>query len=376
MKFVVSSSELLARLLSVSRVISSKNTIPALDNFLFVLKDGELQITASDLETSLKTNMRIENTEEGGELTIPAKLLVDSLREQPDIPLEFKTDPQMVSIEISWTNGSSTLPCMSADDYPALASISEENTQVTINSHTLLEGINRTLYATAEEELRPVMNGIFFDIDTDSTTLVASDAHKLVCFTRYDIKSDVKSSFILPKKPSSILKNLLSKVGENVKIVFDGKNAHFEFESFVLVCRLVEGNYPAYRSVIPKNNTNKLIINRQDFLNSTRRVSVCSNQASSQVKLNLSLNQLVISAQDLDFSISAYERLSCQYEGDPMEIGFKSTFLIDILTNLPYNDISLELSDPSRAALILPSEQQSDSVEDILALIMPMMVSA
>jgi DNA polymerase-3 subunit beta len=219
------------------------------------------------------------------------------------------------------------------------------------------------------------MNGIYFDIDIESATMVASDAHKLVCFTRHDIKSEQKSSFILPKKPSSILKNLLSKVEEDVKILFDQKNAYFEFESFILVCRLVEGNYPAYKSVIPKNNTNRLIINRQDFLNSTRRVSVCSNQASSLVKLKLSFNQLVISAQDLDFSISAHERLTCQYDGDPMEIGFKSTFLIEILSNLSYNDISLELSDPSRAALILPSGS-NDPAEEILALIMPMMVSA
>ena len=375
MKFVVSSTELLARLLSVSRVISSKNTIPVLDNFLFVLRDGKLNITASDLETSLKASLPIENIEEEGEITIPARLLVDSLKEFADIPLEFSSNENQTSIDITWANGNSTLPCTGADDYPSIATISSDRTSITVNSQILLEGVNRTLYATAEEELRPVMNGIFFDIDTESATMVASDAHKLVCFTRHDIKSEQKSSFILPKKPSSILKNLLSKVEEDVKILFDQKNAYFEFESFILVCRLVEGNYPAYKSVIPKNNTNRLIINRQDFLNSTRRVSVCSNQASSLVKLKLSYNQLVISAQDLDFSISAHERLTCQYDGDPMEIGFKSTFLIEILSNLSYNDISLELSDPSRAALILPSGG-NDPAEEILALIMPMMVSA
>ena len=375
MNFVVSSTELLARLLSVSRVISSKNTIPVLDNFLFVLRDGKLNITASDLETSLKASLPIENIEEEGEITIPARLLVDSLKEFADIPLEFSSNENQTSIEITWANGNSTLPCTGADDYPSIATISSDRTSITVNSQILLEGVNRTLYATAEEELRPVMNGIYFDIDIESATMVASDAHKLVCFTRHDIKSEQKSSFILPKKPSSILKNLLSKVEEDVKILFDQKNAYFEFESFILVCRLVEGNYPAYKSVIPKNNTNRLIINRQDFLNSTRRVSVCSNQASSLVKLKLSFNQLVISAQDLDFSISAHERLTCQYDGDPMEIGFKSTFLIEILSNLSYNDISLELSDPSRAALILPSGS-NDPAEEILALIMPMMVSA
>ena len=375
MKFVVSSTELLTRLQSVSRVISSKNSLPILDNFLFILKEGYLTITASDLETTLKAKMAIENITDEGEITVPAKLLVDSLREFADQPLEFKTNETNSIIEIIWATGNAKLPCTTADDYPALPELDENRVTVSINSHTLLEGINRTLYATAEEELRPVMNGIFFDIDTESTTLVASDAHKLVCYTRHDIKSETKSSFILPKKPSSVLKNILGKGDEEVIVRFDNRNACFEFESFTLVCRLVEGNYPAYKSVIPKNNSNKLVINRLDFLNSSRRVAVCSNQASSQVRLKLSYNTLTLSAQDLDFSISANENLICQYEGDNMEIAFKSTFLIEILGNLPYTDISLELSDPSRAALILAAGPV-DPQEEILALLMPMMVNA
>ena len=375
MKFVVSSTELLARLQSVSRVISSKNSLPILDNFLFILKDGNLSITASDLETTLKTSMMIENVAEEGEITVPAKLLVDSLREFSDQPLEFKTNDTTSILDITWATGNAKLPCTTAEDYPSIAEIDENATTVAINSHILLEGINRTLYATAEEELRPVMNGIYFDIDNSSATLVASDAHKLVCYTRNDIKSESRSSFILPKKPSSVLKNILGKGDEEVVIRFDSRNATFVFESFNLVCRLVEGNYPAYKSVIPKNNTNKLIINRLDFLNSARSVAVCSNQASSQVRLKLTYNTLTLSAQDLDFSISANENLICQYEGDNMEIAFKSTFLIEILTNLPYTDISLELSDPSRAALILAAGPV-DPQEEILALLMPMMVNA
>lgn len=375
MKFVVSSTELLTRLQSVSRVISSKNSLPILDNFLFILKDGTLSITASDLETTLKTKMLIENISEEGEITIPAKLLVDSLREFADQPLEFKTNESYSILDITWANGNAKLPCTTSDDYPSVPELGDNYTTISINSHILLEGINRTLYATAEEELRPVMNGIFFDIDTNNSTLVASDAHKLVCYTRHDIKSENKSSFILPKKPSSVLKNILGKGDEDVVIRFDSRNATFEFESFNLICRLVEGNYPAYKSVIPKNNTNKLIINRIDLLNSARRVAVCSNQASSQVRLRLTYNTLTLSAQDLDFSISANENLICQYEGDNMEIAFKSTFLIEILTNLPYTDISLELSDPSRAALILAAGPV-DPQEEILALIMPMMVNA
>ncbi|HBZ35963.1 MAG TPA: DNA polymerase III subunit beta, partial [Rikenellaceae bacterium] len=287
MKFLVSSTELLARLQSVSRVISSKNTITILDNFLFVLKDGYLNITASDLETSLKASMIIDNISEEGEITIPARLLVDSLKEFPDQPLEFKTNPASTAVEITWASGNYIIPCNSAEDYPTIPELTNDFTEIHIPSTLLSEGINRTLYATADEELRPVMNGIFFDIDSEQTTLVASDAHKLVCFTRKDINSDKKSSFILPKKPASILKTILTKFNEDVTIRFDSKNAYFSFDSFVLVCRMVEGNYPAYKSVIPKNNQNKMVINRLDFLNSTRRAAVCSNQASSQVKLKL-----------------------------------------------------------------------------------------
>ncbi len=375
MKFVVSSIELLSRLSSISRVIATKSTLPILDNFLFSLKEGYLTITASDLETTLRSGLAIENAEEDGEITIPAKLLVDSLKEFADIPLEFSTNSQGTSIQIKWATGNAVLPCSDANEYPDLKEVAKENTTIQINTHILLEGINRTLYATADEELRPVMNGLFFDINSDNLTLVASDAHKLVCYTRHDIKSENKSSFILPKKPASILKTLLTKSEEEVKIVFDNRNAYFEFNSFILICRLVEGNYPAYKSVIPKNNTNKLTISRQEFLNATKRVAVCSNQASSLIKLQLLYNQLTISAQDLDFSISATETLACQYDGDPMEIGFKSSFLIEILNNLPYSEVSLEMADPTRAALILPADN-NDPAEDILALIMPMMVGA
>jgi DNA polymerase-3 subunit beta len=356
-------------------VISSKNTLPILDNFLFILKDGTLTIIATDLETTLSAKLEIGEVQEEGEITIPAKLLVDSLKEFNDMPLTFSTSESTSTVEITWLNGSAQLPFTSASDYPAAPQISDIHTKLMIPAQSLLEGINRTLYATAEEELRPVMNGIFFDIDISSSTLVASDAHKLVCYTRRDIKADNKASFILPKKPATILRNILAKAEEEVAVTFDNKNAYFEFETFVLVCRLVEGNYPAYKSVIPKNNINKMLISRLDLLNSTKRVAVCSNQASSQVKLKISNNQLVISAQDIDFSISAHERLSCQYDGEEMEIGFKSTFLIEILGNMNSSDISFEFSDPTRAALIIPSGT-TDNNEEILALIMPMMLGA
>jgi DNA polymerase III subunit beta len=375
MKFTVSSSELLHGLLSVSRVISNKNTLPILDNFLFVLNGNSLEVTASDLEMTLKTTITIDDVKEEGEIAVPAKLLTDSLKEFPDLPLEFSTnDSDKESIlNIKWLSGASQIPYFPADDYPVLPTLEESAISVNMPAETLLTGINNTLYATAEEELRPVMNGIFFDMGPESTTMVASDSHKLVCYTRKDVKASDKSSFILPKKPAAILKTILPKTDDPIKIIFDQKNAYFEFDNNILICRLVEGNYPAYRSVIPKNNPNKLIISRLSMLNGVKRVAVCSNQATSHIKLSLSYNQLVISAQDLSFSISAHETLSCQYEGDPMEIGFKSTFLAEILSNLPFEDIRLELSDPTRAGLILAAEQ-TNSNEDICSLLMPIRI--
>lgn len=373
MKFTVTNSELLARLQSAQRIISSRNPIQILDNFLFTLKDGRLQITASDMESTLRTSLPIDIVEEEGEITIPAKLLTDSLREFPDIPLEFKTNSEYSSLDIVWSNGSSTLPCTLGDEFPQPTAISSDATQFSLESEILLEGINRTLYATTDDELRPVLNGIYFDIEEERLTMVATDAHKLVCYIRNDITSNKASSFILPKKPSSVLKSILSKTDDKVAISFDQNSASFQFDTYTLSCRLVEGNYPAYRSVIPTDNQNKLIINRQDFLNSLRRVALYSNQASNLVKLDLSENSLMLSAQDIDFSISSHERMGCQYDGEPMVIGFKSTFLIDILSNLPFSEISFELSDPSRAALLLPADK-GDNAEEILALIIPLMI--
>lgn len=373
MNFTVSSSELLHGLLSVSRVISNKNQLPILDNFLFVLKNDTLEITASDLEMTLKTNVKIDKVIEEGEIAVPAKLLTDSLKEFPDLPLTFIKNEKDSTIEIKWLNGESNLPYFSADDYPELPAIGEENTTISFPSSVLLSGINNTIYATAEEELRPVMNGIFFDITPNDTTLVASDSHKLVSYTREDIKAENSSSFILPKKPASILKSLLTKSDDDVKIVYDSKNAYFEFDGNILICRLVEGNYPAYRSVIPTNNPNKLYINRVDLLNASKRIAVCSNQATSHVKFSLSFNKLIISAQDLSFSISAHEVLNCTYEGDPMDIGFKSNFLIEILNNLPFDEICLQLADPCRAGLIV-SADESDQEAIIKSLLMPVRI--
>lgn len=375
MKFVVSSTELFSHLQSVSRVISSKNTLPILDNFLFSLSGSELEITASDLETTLITKITLENASEDGKIAIPAKLLGDTLKEFPEQPLTFEINSENMSVVISSENGKFTVVGQNGDEFPQMTKIKDdEKIELDLDSELLLTGISKALFATADDELRPVMNGIFFEITEDNLTFVASDAHKLVRYKRMDGKGSSSASFILPKKPASLLKNILPKQDSPVKVEFDDKNASFVLTDYTLVCRLVEGNYPSYNSVIPTDNPNKLTIGRLELYNSLKRVSVFSNQASNLVKLKLKGNQLTVSAQDIDFSISAYERLNCQYDGDDMEIGFKSTFMIEILANLSTDDIVIELSDPTRAGLILPTPSENEN-EDMLMLLMPMMIN-
>ena len=376
MKFVVSSTELLSHLAAISKVISSKSTMPILDNFLFRISENSLTITASDLESTLITHMELDNMEGEGIIAVPAKLLTDTLKEFPEQPLTFQMGTDTYGIEICSEKRKFSIVGQNGDDFPELPAIKEESaSSVNVNHKVLQKGIEKTLFATADDELRPVMNGIFVEISSDYMSFVASDAHKLVRYRRKDATSEFDSSFILPKKPAALLKNLLPKEDFDVKLEFDDKNAVFTLTNYTLICRLVEGNYPSYNSVIPSNNPNKMIIDRLAFYNTVKRVSVFSNQASNLIKLNISDNLLVVSAQDIDFSISAIERLNCEYEGDEMEIGFKSTFLQEILTNLSGSDVKMELSDPTRAGLLLPAETD-DEDEDVLMLLMPMMINA
>jgi DNA polymerase-3 subunit beta len=375
MKFVVSSVELLNHLQAVSRVINSKNTLPILDNILFNLEGKKLELTASDLESTLITSMELDNASDPGSIAIPARLLLDTLKEFPDQPLTFNVNTNNLSVIISSENGQFTIVGQNGGDFPQLPVIKEEDkTSLEIGSEVLLQGITNAIFATADDELRPVMNGIFIELSTSEITFVASDAHKLVRYKRTDVKADSNASFILPKKPASLLKNILPKEQGMADIEFDNKNAHFVLPHYTLVCRLVEGNYPSYNSVIPTDNPNKLIIDRLKFYNTLKRVSVFSNQASNLIKLQLTGNQVTVSAQDIDFSISAYERIPCQYDGDELEIGFKSTFLVEILQNLQSADIVLEMSDPSRAGILVPLKKENDN-EDVLMLLMPMMIN-
>ncbi len=376
MKFVVSSTDLLGHLSSVSKVISSKSTMPILDNFLFQLTETDLIVTASDLESTLITQMKLENIEGEGLIAVPARLLIDTLKEFPEQPLTFQVNTETYGIEIFSENGKYTIVGQSGEDFPELPGINEEAaTTITLASRILLKGVEKTLFATADDELRPVMNGIFIELSAENIGFVASDAHKLVRYRRSDASAEFDSSFILPKKPASLLRNLLPKEEYAVKLEFDDKNAIFTLTKYRLICRLVEGNYPSYNSVIPTANPNKMTIDRLAFYNTVKRVSVFSNQASNLVKLNINDNQLVVSAQDIDFSISAVERLGCEYEGEEIEIGFKSTFLLEILANISAGDVRMEMSDPSRAGLLLPAETEEEA-EDVLMLLMPMMINA
>jgi len=376
MKFVVSSTELLGHLQGISKVISTKNTLPILDNFLFKLEANSLEITASDLESTLITRMKLENADGDGSIAIPARILLDTLKEFSEQPLAFDINNDTLAVVISSEKGKFSIVGQNGIDFPVLPAIrTEKKFTFAIAAGVLLSGINKTLFATADDELRPVMGGIFVEAGPDGLNFVASDAHKLVRYKRTDASTEENSSFILPKKPASLLRNILPKEEGPVGVEFDDKNAFFTLAEYKVVCRLVEGNYPNYNSVIPTNNPRKITVDRVELLNTLRRVSVFSNQASNLVKLELTGNQIKVSAQDIDFSISAYERINCQYEGEEMEIGFKSVFMLEILSNISSQDIVIELADPTRAGLFLPSVAENDS-EDLLMLLMPMMINA
>ncbi|HZK03150.1 MAG TPA: DNA polymerase III subunit beta [Bacteroidaceae bacterium] len=373
MKFTASSSALSNQIQAIGRVISSRNTLPILECLLMSVEDKTLTITASDNETTLKTTVELYESDNNGDIAISSKTLIDALKEIPEQPLTFEINKDTYEVCIKYMNGMYNMVGQNPEEYPSPAVLTDQAVYFDIDSETLSEGITRSLFATAEDELRPVMNGIYFDITPDNLTFVASDGHKLVRNRLTSIKGKGESAFILPKKPASLLKSLLVRDASNVNIGFDERNAIFTISGKSMVCRLIEGRYPNYNSVIPQNNPNRLTIDRLVMLSALKRVAVFSSQSSSLVRLRIKDNELVISAQDIDFSTSAMETLTCQYEGNPMSIGFKSNFLIDILTNIPGQEIVIQLADPSRAGVIVPAEQIDD--EDLLMLLMPMMLN-
>ncbi|MBQ7811609.1 MAG: DNA polymerase III subunit beta [Bacteroidales bacterium] len=373
MKLIISSSELLRGVMAVAKAIPAKSPLPILENFLFDLKGNVLEITASDSELTLKTQVEVESTAEEGKIAVPAKHVMDLLKELPDQPLTISTSSDS-SFVCSWASGESTLPYFPAEDYPEITATDDTAVTLQFPAQSLVDGISSTIYATADDEIRPAMNGILFDIDLASTTLVASDSHKLICYTTADVKASEKASFILHKKPAAILKAIIGKDTETVDIAFDSKNAVFKFGQTMVICRLVVGKYPKYRDVIPQNNSNILRINRAQLLNTVRRVSVCSNKASNHIKFDLKSGSLMVSAQDLGFSIAAHETMQCQYDGEDLTIGFKSPFIIEILSNMTCGELVMKFLDSKRAALVVPAETEEES-EKICGIIMPIMIS-
>ena len=375
MKFVVSSSALLGLLQTTNKVISSKNTLPILDYFLFDLTEGVLKITASDLETTLVGTLAVENVEREGLIAVPVKLMLDSLKEFSEQPLTIEANESTWEIVVSWKSGKLTLPGTSGLSYPNLPELNAETKQsLALDVDTLMVGINKTIFATADDELRPVMNGVYINLEPQSVTFVATDAHKLVKYAS-ETAAEATASFILPKKPANLLRGLLPKEDGEITVEFDDKNVLFRLKNQVLICRLIEGNYPNYNAVIPANNPNKVFVDRLELLNAIRRVAVCSNQSTNLIKLDISKGTINLTAQDLDFSVSAQESLPCDYEGEDIVIGFKSTFLIEILSNIETTTVLVELADSTRAGVFKPVYDQQPS-NDTLMLLMPMMINA
>lgn len=371
MNFIISSTALLRNLQSVSGVLSTSNTLPILDNFLFEITDNLLTISASDLETTMRTSLEVE-ANEGGKIAVPAKLLLEVLKNLPDQPCTFSVNHANFSIEISYDNGKSKMVGFNGDEFPKIPTI-ENSSSVKVSGEIISSAINKTLFASGNDDLRPVMSGVFCQFSPQDIIFVATDAHKLVRYRRTDSTAESTSSFILPKKPLNLLKSTISNDME-VLIEYNESNAVFTFGDTVLVCRLIDGKYPNYEAVIPKENPNVLIIDRAQFLGSIKRVSIFANKTTHQIKLKLAGSELTLFAEDLDFSNEANERLTCNYNGEDMEIAFNSRFLMEMLNNIDTKEVKLEMSVPSRAGLLMPAET-SNPDEDILMLVMPVMLN-
>ncbi|WP_308663745.1 DNA polymerase III subunit beta [Alistipes sp. Marseille-P5061] len=374
MKFTVSSSALLSLLATTGKVISNKNTLPILDYFLMELNGNELKVTTSDLETTLIGSITVDSVESEGTIAAPGKLMLDSLKEFPELPLTIDVNDKSWEIKINWKSGSLSIPGASAVSYPAVPTLSAEKKELELDVDVLVNGINKTIFATADDDFRPVMNGIFINFSPTALTFVGTDAHKLVKYES-ERETDINGSFILPKKPANLLKSVLLKEEDAIKVAFDSKNALFTLKNHTLVCRLIEGNYPNYNAVIPANNPNKVLVDRIELVNGIKRVAVCSNPTTNLIRMDIEENRINLTAQDIDFSVSANETISCSYDGQPITIGFKSTFLVEILSNIETPTVVIELADSTRAGVFKPvyDEKQSNTS---LMLLMPMMINA
>ncbi|MBR2863006.1 MAG: DNA polymerase III subunit beta [Bacteroidaceae bacterium] len=373
MKFVISSSTLSSRLQIVGRVIAPKNNLPILDSFLFDIRDNKLTLTASDNETTLTTVVDLVESDADIRFAVNAKTVQDAIKEIPEQPLDFFVNPNTMEITVEYQNGKYNFMGQAADEYPLPPAMEDDNVSLCLTSSVLLNSINRALFATADDALRPVMNGIYFDASDENLAVVASDGHKLACGRVYGAKASRPGTFILPKKPAGLLRNILAKEQGEAVIRFTDRNAVVSTENYVVSCRLIEGRYPNYNSVIPQNNPNCVTVNRGALLSALRRVLIFSSATSALIKIQLAASKMTISSQDIDFSMSAEESLLCDYSGMPMSIGFKGTFLTELLNNLEGEEVVMQLSDASRAGVMVPAQQQEG--EHVLMLLMPMMLN-
>lgn len=374
MRFTVSSSALSSKLNMLAKVIGSKNSLPILDCFLFQVANGEMSITASDSDNVIKSTLALTDHDGEGEFCVPNRVILDALKELPEQPLHFDVDTagEAVAIKIVYQNGLYNFTGQSAEEYPRTQSMNDACTTVSLPTEMLINNISRSLFATANDELRPVMNGIYFDLTADALAIVASDGHKLVRSKNFTIKSESPSAFNLPKKPASLLKNILSKDGDDAIIKFDDRSAEIQFTDGVMRCRLIDGRYPNYNSVIP-NNPNEVTVDRRGLQSALRRVLPFASESGQLIRFHIESGRFEVSSEDIDFSTSAKEQLSCEYNGSPISIGFKGSSLMEILSNLTSDNIIIQLADPSRAGIIVPAEQPEN--EDILMLIMPMLLN-
>ena len=374
MRFTVSSSALSSKLNMLAKVIGSKNSLPILDCFLFQVANGEMSITASDSDNVIKSTLALTDHDGEGEFCVPNRVILDALKELPEQPLHFDVDTagEAVAIKIVYQNGLYNFTGQSAEEYPRTQSMNDACTTVSLPTEMLINNISRSLFATANDELRPVMNGIYFDLTADALAIVASDGHKLVRSKNFTIKSESPSAFNLPKKPASLLKNILSKDGDDAIIKFDDRRAEIQVTDGVMRFRLIDGRYPNYNSVIP-NNPNEVTVDRRGLQSALRRVLPFASESSQLIRFHIESGRFEVSSEDIDFSTSAKEQLSCEYNGSPISIGFKGSSLMEILSNLTSDNIIIQLADPSRAGIIVPAEQPEN--EDILMLIMPMLLN-
>ena len=373
MRFTVSSTALSNKLSALAKVINSKNALPILGDFLFEISGQTLTLTSSDSENTMKTSLELTESDSDGRFAISNHDLLEAVKGFSEQPITFDVNQEQNIARISYQNGLFSLPIENADEYPIAQDVSDAATTITLSNAQLSENINRSVFATAQDELRPVMNGIYFDLTPDCLAIVASDGHKLVRNKLYKIRSEQPASFILPKKPANLLRTLLGKDGGDVTIRFDERNAEISYGDGNLRCRLIEGRYPNYNSVIPQNNPNELRVDRLGLLAALRRVQPFANDSSNLIRFHVEGATLQLDAEDYDFSKTATERMTCEYNGQPMSIGFKGSSFIDILSNFDTAEVIIQLADPSRAGLVLPSEQSED--QDVLMLMMPMLIN-